>query len=183
MMKSINNLLIKNRLFFPNHLWNGVNYLSSQSPQISNIDFKNNIKNGPGLKDFIDLPATEHYSVVEESIPYLNNPIDSKRRKVLFEIYGCQMNVNDTDVVWSILKSNNFLKTDNIKEADVVLIMTCAIREGAENKIWHRLQHLKAVKKKRIRHHLKIGILGCMAERLKTQLIEKEQAVDLGKLF
>ncbi|XP_077284478.1 CDK5RAP1-like protein [Arctopsyche grandis] len=179
MMKSINNLLIKNRLFLSNHLRNGVNYLSSEPSEIRNVDFKNNIKNGPGLGDFINLSKTEDYSATEESIPYLNNSIGSKRRKVLFEIYGCQMNLNDTEVVWSILKSNNFSKTDNIKEADVVLIITCAIREGAENKIWHRLQHLKAVKKKRTRRHLKIGILGCMAERLKTQLIVKEQAVDL----
>ncbi|XP_075217891.1 mitochondrial tRNA methylthiotransferase CDK5RAP1 isoform X2 [Lycorma delicatula] len=89
------------------------------------------------------------------------------------------MNVSDTEVVWSILKSAGFENTNSISEADIVLIVTCAIRENAENKIWERLTYLKGRKRARTKRPLKIGILGCMAERLKHSLIEKEKAVDL----
>lgn len=75
------------------------------------------------------------------------------------------MNVNDTEIVWSILKSAGFTKTDVLSEADVILVMTCAIREGAENKIWNKLiSQLKTLKIKRSKqpnkHPLKIGVLG-----------------------
>lgn len=101
---------------------------------------------------------------------------------MFFETYGCQMNENDTDIAWSILQSHGFQRTTNIKESDVILVMTCAIREGAEQKIWKRLDYFKSLKK--FRHKvslppLKIGILGCMAERLKMQIVEKEKAVDI----
>ena len=91
------------------------------------------------------------------------------------------MNVNDTEIVWSILKSQNYQKTDNINEADVILIMTCSIREGAETKIWNRLVHLKGMKRRRGKKSgpLQIGILGCMAERLKTKIVEQESEVDV----
>lgn len=92
------------------------------------------------------------------------------------------MNVNDTDIIWAILKKHNYLKTDKLKEADVVLIVTCAIREGAESKIWGRLEYLKGVNTAKLKNHspkFKIGILGCMAERLKHQVLEKDQSVDL----
>lgn len=74
------------------------------------------------------------------------------------------MNVNDTEIVWSILQNAGYLKTCNIKEADIILLMTCAIRENAETKIWNKLEHLKAMKITRInvkkKVPLKIGILG-----------------------
>lgn len=84
---------------------------------------------------------------------------------MFFDVHGCQMNVSDTEVVWSILKSDGFIKTEVLNDADVVLIMTCAIREGAENKIWNKiLNNLKALKKNRQKlknkPSLKIGILG-----------------------
>lgn len=74
------------------------------------------------------------------------------------------MNVNDTEIIWSILKKTGFNKTDVIAEADVILVVTCAIREGAESKIWNRLDYLKSLK--RIRKQmkskpaLKVGLLG-----------------------
>ncbi|XP_070395040.1 mitochondrial tRNA methylthiotransferase CDK5RAP1-like isoform X2 [Dermacentor albipictus] len=92
------------------------------------------------------------------------------------------MNVNDTEVAWSLLKDAGFERTNSASEADVVLIMTCAIREGAEGKIWSKINQLKMLKKlrKADKHGpLQIGILGCMAERLKEKLIEKEKAVDI----
>jgi tRNA A37 methylthiotransferase MiaB len=74
------------------------------------------------------------------------------------------MNVNDTDIIWSILKGVGYLKTESVEEADVILVVTCAIREGAETKVWNKLKHLKALKKAREKQHLKpqlkIGILG-----------------------
>lgn len=91
------------------------------------------------------------------------------------------MNVNDTEIIWSILKAHNYLKTDNLNEADIVLIVTCAIREGAEAKIWNKLDFLRGINKARPKHMpgFKIGILGCMAERLKHQVLEKDRTVDL----
>ncbi|OWR45282.1 CDK5RAP1 protein [Danaus plexippus plexippus] len=117
-------------------------------------------------------------------IPYLPDIIqDTSKRKVYFDVYGCQMNLNDTEIVWSILKKEGFEKTEVEEEADVFLVMTCAIREGAETKIWHRLDHLRGFKRRRSlaknMKPIKIGILGCMAERLKEKLIEKEKAVDV----
>lgn len=137
--------------------------------------------NGPNLKDFFQ---KEHLRNLEnlpekEIIPYLKqNRKYGENRKVYFDVYGCQMNVNDTEIIWSILKSNSFLKTNDINDADVVLIITCAIREGAENKIWNRLSYLNGIRKQRrnrepTRPHMKIGILGCMAERLKEKVYIK----------
>ncbi|XP_073324164.1 mitochondrial tRNA methylthiotransferase CDK5RAP1-like [Pagrus major] len=98
-----------------------------------------------------------------------------------FETYGCQMNVNDTDIAWSILQGKGYLRTVDISEADVVLLVTCSIREKAEQTIWNRLQQLTAMKKRRLKTQtpMKIGILGCMAERLKTELLEREKLVDV----
>ncbi|KAM4740760.1 mitochondrial tRNA methylthiotransferase CDK5RAP1 isoform 2-T2 [Anableps anableps] len=100
---------------------------------------------------------------------------------VYFETYGCQMNVNDTEIAWSILQKKGYERTADLKQADVVLLVTCSIREKAEQTIWNRLQQLTAMKKKRLRTNspMKIGILGCMAERLKTELLEREKLVDV----
>ncbi|XP_067361285.1 CDK5 regulatory subunit-associated protein 1 isoform X3 [Channa argus] len=102
-------------------------------------------------------------------------------RKVYFETYGCQMNVNDTEIAWSILQRRGYQRTFDLNEADVVLLVTCSVREKAEQTIWNRLQQLTAMKKKRLKTHtpMKIGILGCMAERLKTELLEQEKLVDV----
>lgn len=144
---------------------------------------KEKIKKGPNLKDFIT-GSSEPVLTDNPYIPYLleNDKIKTKR-KVFFDVYGCQMNLNDTDIVWSILKKEGFEKTSVEEEADIFLVMTCAIREGAETKIWHRLDHLRGYKRRAKDRSVKIGILGCMAERLKEKLIEKEKAVDVGKLY
>ncbi|XP_076012685.1 mitochondrial tRNA methylthiotransferase CDK5RAP1 isoform X1 [Genypterus blacodes] len=91
------------------------------------------------------------------------------------------MNVNDTEIAWSILQRRGYQRTAELTEADVVLLVTCSIREKAEQTIWNRLQQLTAMKKKRLKTHtpMKIGILGCMAERLKTELLEREKLVDV----
>ncbi|KAK9505050.1 hypothetical protein O3M35_009200 [Rhynocoris fuscipes] len=144
---------------------------------------------GLTLKDFIigsthQDAAVPRVEPVEETVPYLDQSnLKGWNRKVFFEVYGCQMNVNDTEIVWAILQSAGFQKTHKIEEADIVLMMTCSIRENAETKIWNRIQHLRGLKRTRLLHknkpQLKIGILGCMAERLKEKLIEKERIIDL----
>ena len=98
--------------------------------------------------------------------------------QVYLETYGCQMNVSDSEIVASILKENDFGLTHDLNGADVVLINTCAIRENAEQKVRRRLQEIRAHKRK-YRPDLKIGVLGCMAERLRTQFLEEEKLVDL----
>jgi len=98
-------------------------------------------------------------------------------KKVYIETYGCQMNVADSEVVVSILREAGYISTDNIKDAGLILINTCSIRDNAEQRIWGRLKAISHLKK--INTDLKIGIIGCMAERLKEKLIETDQLVDI----
>ena len=98
-------------------------------------------------------------------------------QKVFIETYGCQMNVNDSEVVASILKANGYEITEELEQADVVLVNTCSIRENAETRVFGRLDNFKQYKKKK--PSLLVGVLGCMAERLKESLLEDQRAVDL----
>jgi tRNA-2-methylthio-N6-dimethylallyladenosine synthase len=93
------------------------------------------------------------------------------------ESYGCAMNFNDSEIVASILYNEGYGATRNFEEADLILINTCSIREKAEQTIRFRLKHFKGLKRRN--KGLKIGILGCMAERLKSQLLEEEKLVDI----
>jgi tRNA-2-methylthio-N6-dimethylallyladenosine synthase len=97
--------------------------------------------------------------------------------KVYIETYGCQMNFSDSEIITSILHRDGYSTTDRIEEADVILLNTCAIREHAELKIHHRLSSLKPYKRRNPK--LVVGVLGCMAERMKTKLFEEEKIVDL----
>ncbi|NAS12844.1 tRNA (N6-isopentenyl adenosine(37)-C2)-methylthiotransferase MiaB [Poritiphilus flavus] len=101
----------------------------------------------------------------------------SNSRKLYIESYGCQMNFSDSEIVASILAQEGFNTTENIEEADLVLVNTCSIREKAELTVRKRLEKFNAVKK--TRPHIKVGVLGCMAERLKSQLLEEEKIVDM----
>ena len=96
--------------------------------------------------------------------------------KLYVETYGCQMNVNDTEIVQGVMNDRGYAMTDKPELADVILLNTCAIRDNAEKKIHERLNHLKYYKKRN--KELVVGILGCMAERLRETLLEKE-LVDL----
>ena len=102
--------------------------------------------------------------------------LDSKLRQVFIEIYGCQMNVNDSEVVLSILQQSGYSLCNSIKEADLILINTCSIRDNAETRIWGRLDIFRLEKLRR--KGIIVGILGCMAERLKDELL-KHPAVDI----
>ena len=102
----------------------------------------------------------------------------SKGQKLAYiETYGCQMNFSDTEIVASVLSEMSYGFTQKEEEADLVLINTCSIRENAESKVWHRLKSLR--KKKDQQPSMMVGVLGCMAERLKTKLLEQEKLVDL----
>ncbi len=98
-------------------------------------------------------------------------------KKMFLESYGCQMNFSDSEIVASILIDKGFTTTTNFEEADIIFVNTCAIREGAEQKVRNRLNDFKRVKLKNPK--ALVGVLGCMAERLKTQFLEQEKLVDI----
>ncbi len=91
-------------------------------------------------------------------------------KKVYIETYGCQMNVNDTEVVFSILAAHGYARTEEIAEADVIMANTCSIRDNAEQRIWGRIDYFNTFRKAKA--DLVVGILGCMAERLKDALLD-----------
>lgn len=101
--------------------------------------------------------------------------MEKNKKKVFIETYGCQMNVYDSEVVLSILEKEGYARCDSIGEADLILVNTCSIRENAEQRVWGRLDQFLTEKKKR---ELTVGILGCMAERLKQELLS-HPAVDI----
>ncbi len=100
-----------------------------------------------------------------------------KKNFVYIETYGCQMNVADTEIVQGILNSNGYEMTEELQKADVVLLNTCSIRDNAEQRIYGRLGNLKNLKSQK--PNMIVGILGCMAERLRKNLIEEKKIVDL----
>ncbi len=103
--------------------------------------------------------------------------VSSASKKLYIESYGCQMNFSDSEVVASIMSKKGYNTTRNIDDADVVLINTCSIRDNAEKRVRNRLTEFK--KKKSDNPDMVVGILGCMAERLKKSLLEQEKLVDL----
>jgi tRNA-2-methylthio-N6-dimethylallyladenosine synthase len=124
--------------------------------------------------DLIDAPeakgATCDYKVSEEGS-------NLTARKMYIESYGCQMNFSDSEIVTSILRKEGFDTTSKPENAELILINTCSIREKAEQTVRNRLMHFNGLKRRN--PHVTIGILGCMAERLKAQLLEEEKMVDL----
>ncbi|MFN8396633.1 MAG: tRNA (N6-isopentenyl adenosine(37)-C2)-methylthiotransferase MiaB [Bacteroidia bacterium] len=98
-------------------------------------------------------------------------------KHAFIETYGCQMNFSDTEIIASVLNGMGYGFTQDEKGADLVLLNTCSIRENAESKVWNRLESLRSTKKHR--PGLMVGVMGCMAERLKKSLLEREQLVDI----
>lgn len=107
----------------------------------------------------------------------LLEPKTQNTRKLFIESYGCQMNFADSEIVASILQKEGYNTTPNLEEADLVLVNTCSIRDKAEQTVRKRLEKYNAVKK--INPKMKVGVLGCMAERLKSKFLEEEKIVDL----
>ena len=100
----------------------------------------------------------------------MKNQEQMSHRKVYIETYGCQMNVNDTEVIFSILAKAGYERTENMEEADVLMANTCSVRDNAEQRIWGRIDQFYG--QKRLREGVVTGIVGCMAERLKDKLLE-----------
>ncbi|NWI00161.1 CK5P1 protein, partial [Tichodroma muraria] len=134
---------------------------------------------GPDLRHFLRAAAAGQPGPSPELPPEPGSTPGAP--KVYLETYGCQMNVSDTEIAWAILQKNGYARTKELDEADVVLLVTCSVREKAEQAIWNRLQRLKALKTRRppARAPLRIGILGCMAERLKEEILHREKLVDV----
>ncbi len=107
----------------------------------------------------------------------ITEDFEGNGKKLFIESYGCQMNLNDSEIVASILADEGFNTTTLLEEADLVLVNTCSIREKAEQTVRKRLQQYNRVRK--INPSMKIGVMGCMAERLKTKFLEEEKMVDL----
>lgn len=104
-------------------------------------------------------------------------PVSPNGKKLFLESYGCAMNFSDSEIVASILKDKGFTTTQDYAEADVIFVNTCSIREGAEQRVRKRLTDFKKIKK--TNPDLIVGVLGCMAERIKSKLLEEEQLVDI----
>ncbi len=103
---------------------------------------------------------------------------ESNKRKLFIESYGCAMNFSDSEIVASILTTQGYNTTQNLEDADLVLVNTCSIRDKAEQTVRKRLEKYNAVKRD-VNPKMKVGVLGCMAERLKTKFLEEEKIVDL----
>jgi len=118
--------------------------------------------------------------IIEESRQGQSLVLEQKEentKKLFIESYGCQMNFSDSEIVASILANQGYNTTQNLEEADLVLVNTCSIRDKAEQTVRKRLEKYNAVK--RINPGMKVGVLGCMAERLKSQFLEQEKIVDM----
>ena len=111
-------------------------------------------------------------------MPETDNNSGHAPRRLLIETYGCQMNVADTEVVASIMEMAGYSLCDDLEQADAVFLNTCSIRDNAEQKIIGRLQFLNSLRRKRRGRGLIIGVIGCMAERVKDDLIANH-GVDL----
>jgi len=161
-------------------------------------------QSGPGLGDFIAKGLREQAGAAGEAeevsspvVPYLEQAaaMEEGQGRVLVETYGCQMNFSDTEIVMSVMKGAGYGTASGVDDADIVLLNTCAIRDNAESKVWNRLVELRSMRRKRtaqrrralregtaaaaLPRELKVGVLGCMAERLKERLLEQEQLCDL----
>ncbi|KAI5054790.1 hypothetical protein GOP47_0029935 [Adiantum capillus-veneris] len=166
---------------------------SLQSPSPSRLP-----ASGPDLHHFIrqahpDLGLTAQADELSAmQIPYLDGALIGfvEQGKLYVETYGCQMNVNDLEIVLSIMKNAGYTEiVEKADEADVILINTCAIRENAESKVWQRLNYFKHLKSRwktkaafqsgKPEAAPKVAVLGCMAERLKEKLVEANKMVDV----
>jgi tRNA-2-methylthio-N6-dimethylallyladenosine synthase len=147
---------------------------------------------GIGAKAFEHSEKRKIYAGLSSIEKMENKVIDEKRqgealvldpgknfagKKMFIESYGCAMNFSDSEIVASVLTDNGYVTTADYKEADLILINTCAIRDNAEQRVRNRLKEFNSVKRKK--PSLIVGVMGCMAERLKAQFLEQEKIVDI----
>ncbi|KAJ2784442.1 hypothetical protein H4R18_001152 [Coemansia javaensis] len=142
-------------------------------------------RTGPSLQHFLAQPlggpgAAAAAEAAPEEVPYVPAGDWGQGRKYYVEVYGCQMNVSDTEILMAVLNKAGYQRTMELEGADVIFLMTCAIREKAEDRIWSRLSYLKSLKtRSRPDRAPMVGVLGCMAERLKERLLESDRLVDV----
>ena len=133
------------------------------------------------MPNFVKLNEDEVKALEKNPTQYngevLEQPQTEGSRKLYIESYGCQMNFSDSEIVASILSKEGFSTTTSLEDADLVLVNTCSIREKAEQTVRKRLEHFNHAKKNK--PSMKVGVLGCMAERLKHQFLEEEKIVDM----
>ena len=104
-------------------------------------------------------------------------PLQGDGKKIFIETYGCQMNFGDSEIVVSVMQDEGYFYTENIEEADIILINTCSVRDNAEQRIWGRLSEMRRLRRKK--PNLLVGVIDCMAERLKEELLESGCGVDI----
>ncbi|EAL63904.1 hypothetical protein DDB_G0287079 [Dictyostelium discoideum AX4] len=187
-----NNKNVSNRII--NRFYCNLNTTNLKINNDNNLkeSIREKIKDIPSLNEFLRNSNNEinenneNKSKIEteeeyELPPYLSSLPNDKGngRKVWIETYGCQMNVSDEEVICSIMKSSGYTISNDFNTADIVFLNTCSIRENAEAKIWLRLTELRAIRRKQGRPNLIVGVLGCMAERLKEKLLESDMKVDI----
>jgi len=124
-----------------------------------------------------DLDILEATGIAQAEVRVTPANTRGNQRKVYIESYGCQMNFSDSEIVASILQKEGFDTTANLEEADVVFLNTCSIRDKAEQTVRNRLQQINAYKNSK--PEMTVGVLGCMAERLKSKFLDEEKIVDL----
>lgn len=128
-------------------------------------------------EDINAIKQQSHDESIQGTALKLDIPVINPAKKLYIESYGCQMNFSDSEVVASIMAKNGYATTDDLEEADVILLNTCAIRDNAEQRVRNRLSNFN--KQKKENPDLVVGLLGCMAERVKKTLLEEEKLVDL----
>ncbi len=141
------------------------------------FDQKLAIKDSKNTKGLFNLTASVHDESRQGEALILDKPKNHSGRKLYMESYGCAMNFSDSEIVASLMLDMGFETTPDYKNADVIFINTCSIRDNAEQRVRNRLKEFGAAKK----HNpgMTIGVLGCMAERLKAQFLEEEKLVDI----
>jgi tRNA-2-methylthio-N6-dimethylallyladenosine synthase len=135
------------------------------------------MKEAENLNSFVkEIDEKRQGEVFSLSLEKSQSQTDNSR-KFFIESYGCQMNISDSEVVASILSESGFTSTSEFREADLILINTCAIRDNAEQRVRNRLKEFNIIKERR--PEALVGVLGCMAERLKAKFLEEEKIVDI----
>src|SRR5690242_20483308 len=128
--------------------------------------------------EMLDIVSKVHDELRQgEAFAPFKNDANEYQKKFYIESYGCQMNFSDSEIVASILNGKGFGATRNYEEADLVFLNTCSIREKAEQTVRKRLTEFRKVKE--AKPGMLVGVLGCMAERLKSKLLEEEKLVDI----
>jgi len=157
---------------------------SSQVPRATPDD-------GLTLTDFLKDPNAIDSADLQQEYPMIDpiagvaDQAPAPAKTFYIETYGCQMNISDSEIVHSVLGKAGMMQTEDMNEADVILINTCSIRDNAEQKVWSRLDKFRSIKRKKRKAGGKkaaiptVGVLGCMAERLKEKLLETDKMVDV----